>query len=52
MTAHQETAYNFRNVELPTSENLRDNSIIVPLYHPMTEDQTSRVINNINNLLG
>jgi perosamine synthetase len=52
MTAHQETAYNFRTDELPTSENLRDNSIIIPLYHPMTEDQTSHVIKNINNLIG
>lgn len=51
MTAHQETAYRYKNYKLPISEDLRDNSIIVPLYCQLEDDQQKRVIKEILSIL-
>jgi perosamine synthetase len=50
MTSHQETAYKYRNEILPISEDLRDNSIIIPLYCSMTENEINYVITYIKAL--
>ena len=43
--AHQEPAYaHMTHVPLPVSERLRDQIILVPLFHGMTENEQSRVI--------
>jgi perosamine synthetase len=46
MTSHRETAYKDQsiNVTLPVSENLQDNSIILPLYIPMQARDVQFVI--------
>lgn len=45
MTTHRETAYkNMYQIELPISEHAADNSIIIPLYVPMTSDDINKVI--------
>jgi len=51
MTAHQESAYLDRNKFLPVSENLKANSLIIPLYNQMTQEQVSYVINNLIKLI-
>jgi dTDP-4-amino-4,6-dideoxygalactose transaminase len=51
MTSHQETAYKHRNENLPKSEDLRDNSIIIPLYVPMSKQEIKYIILSINDLL-
>jgi perosamine synthetase len=47
MTSHRETAYKDagETIKLPVSEDLQDNSIILPLYVPMEEKEINRVIN-------
>ncbi len=49
MTAHRETAYRdiYRDVNLPVSEAASDNSLMIPLYAPMSNDDIKRVINEI-----
>ena len=44
MTIHRETAYKWMNIQLPVSEDLQDNSIILPLFIPMTNEEISEVI--------
>ena len=46
MTAHRETAYKteYAGLSLPVSENACDNSIILPLYIPMSSDDVKKVI--------
>ncbi|MBS1917403.1 MAG: DegT/DnrJ/EryC1/StrS family aminotransferase [Bacteroidetes bacterium] len=46
MTSHRETAYKNEcaGLSLPASENASDNSIILPLYIPMTEKDIQTVI--------
>jgi perosamine synthetase len=46
MTSHRETAYKNEcaGLSLPASENAADNSIILPLYIPMTEKDIQTVI--------
>ena len=46
MTAHRETAYAYlrESVELPISEDAADNSIIIPLYVPMKQEEVDYVI--------
>ena len=46
MTTHRETAYGnlFRGIKLPLSEDLQDNSIILPLYVPMPISDITEVI--------
>ncbi len=51
MTAHRESAYKNLNVKLPFSEDLCDNSIIIPLYYPMEEKDSDLVISTIKKLL-
>jgi perosamine synthetase len=54
MTTHRETAYKneYKDVQLPVSEDLADNSIIIPLYVPMEKEKVDYVIENIRKLLG
>ncbi|MEO6694996.1 MAG: DegT/DnrJ/EryC1/StrS family aminotransferase [Ignavibacteria bacterium] len=53
MTSHREKAYseNYSNTVLPVSEDISDNSIIIPLYVPMNEEDVSRVIENLRKYL-
>ena len=53
MTSHRETAYKdiVNNISLPITENLCDNSIIIPLYFPMLDVDVEKVINNLKVLL-
>ena len=45
MAAHRETAYlDYPKGELPVTERLADSSIILPLYHGMTEADIERVV--------
>ncbi len=47
MTCHRETAYkNSEHYHLPISESLADNSIIIPLYVPMTDEEIQYVISS------
>jgi len=53
MTSHRETAYKdiVNNISLPVTENLCDNSIIIPLYFPMLDVDIDKVISNLKVLL-
>lgn len=53
MTAHREVAYKevCSNVSLPVSEYLADNSVILPLFYPMSEDTIATVIETVRRLL-
>jgi perosamine synthetase len=53
MTTHRETAYKEEsiNVHLPASEHAADNSIIIPLYIPMTEEEINKVIHCFREIL-
>ena len=53
MTSHRETAYKdiVNNISLPVTENLCDNSIIIPLYFPMLDIDVETVISNLKVLL-
>jgi perosamine synthetase len=53
MTSHRETAYKttHRDVTLPISEDLCDNSIVIPLYVPMKNEDVEKVIKVILNIL-
>ncbi|HLG39219.1 MAG TPA: DegT/DnrJ/EryC1/StrS family aminotransferase [Chitinophagaceae bacterium] len=46
MTTHRETAYKteYAGLSLPVSENACDNSIILPLYIPMSSEDVKKVI--------
>jgi perosamine synthetase len=54
MTSHREKAYAFfaGETNLPVSENVSDNSIILPLYVPMSESETDSVIASVIRFLG
>lgn len=47
MNAHKETAYKKEslNIRLPVSEDLQNNSILLPLFVPMSTQEIERVIN-------
>jgi len=49
MTTHRETAYKeySKGLSLPVSEDLADNSIILPLYIPMSQEEVQYVIDRI-----
>ena len=47
MTAHQESAYKERKISLPISEKLRDNSIIIPLFLGMRDNEINKIIESI-----
>jgi dTDP-4-amino-4,6-dideoxygalactose transaminase len=53
MTAHRETAYaeECAGLSLPATEDACDNSIIIPLYVPMSDEEISTVINGIRTCL-
>ncbi|GAA4439475.1 DegT/DnrJ/EryC1/StrS family aminotransferase [Pontibacter saemangeumensis] len=53
MTSHRETAYRKfqENTSLPISEDLQDNSIILPLYVPMGREEVTYVIDTFLGML-
>jgi perosamine synthetase len=52
MTAHRQNAYTDWNaLHLPVSEMLSDQSIILPLYVPMTEEEQDYVIQTFKSLI-
>jgi len=53
MTTHRETAYKneYAGLSLPVSENACDNSIILPLYIPMKDEDVEKVISTFTALL-
>lgn len=53
MTSHRETAYKERckGLSMPISENAADNSIIIPLYVPMADEDVSKVIQEFRRIL-
>ena len=51
MNAHLETAYKKKIKKLPISENYYKNSIIIPLYISLKNDQIYYIINEIKKLL-
>jgi dTDP-4-amino-4,6-dideoxygalactose transaminase len=52
MTSHRETAYeNYLSSNLSKSENLADNSIVIPLFVPMEENEIDYVIDAIKHEL-
>lgn len=53
MTSHREKAYeHFPKISLPESEKYSDNSILIPLYVPMTSDEMNYVVDNLIKFLG
>ena len=46
MAAHRQPAYagRRRTAPLPVTEQLTDNTLILPLFHQMTESEQARVI--------
>jgi dTDP-4-amino-4,6-dideoxygalactose transaminase len=45
MAAHRQPAYaDHAHVDLPVTERLTDNTLILPLFHTMTEDEQARVV--------
>jgi perosamine synthetase len=54
MTTHRETAYKHAQLAqpLPVSEDASDNSIVIPLFVPMTDQEIETVISNFRQLLG
>jgi perosamine synthetase len=52
MTSHRETAYiGYSEEKLPVSENLCDQSIIIPLYVPMIQEEIDYVIESIKTVI-
>jgi len=53
MCSHKETAYKteYAGLKLPFSEDLQDNSILLPLFVPMTEEDILYVIKNVKEAL-
>lgn len=51
MTSHQETAYKYMNEKIPKSEDLRDNSIIIPLYNGLNELEIKTIIKELKILI-
>jgi perosamine synthetase len=53
MTSHRETAYKLtcNGLSLPISEDASDNSIIIPLYVPMREEDINFIISTLKNLI-
>ena len=52
MNSHRESAYSHVDASLPISEGLADNSIILPLYIPMEEEDKDYVISALRSCLG
>ncbi|MBV6478172.1 MAG: UDP-4-amino-4-deoxy-L-arabinose--oxoglutarate aminotransferase [Ignavibacteria bacterium] len=53
MTSHRETAYKkeYSKIKLPISENTSDNSLLIPLFIPMSEEEINFVITTLRRLL-
>ena len=53
MTAHREKAYTdiFGNIDLPISENLSDNSLVLPLFVPMSDNDINHIIHTVQGIL-
>jgi dTDP-4-amino-4,6-dideoxygalactose transaminase len=53
MTIHKETAYTktCRELKLPISEDLSDNSIIIPLFVPMKQEEIEYIITTLIDLV-
>jgi perosamine synthetase len=53
MTTHRESAYKNEKLRspLPASEDAADNSIVIPLYVPMKDEEIEYVITEISALL-
>ena len=53
MTTHRETAYKefSKGLSLPLSEHYCDNSVVIPLFYPMKEEEISTVISTIKKIL-
>lgn len=51
MTAHREPAYANYHISLPVSEDLSDNSILIPMYAPMTVAETEYVSEQFKKLV-
>jgi perosamine synthetase len=49
MCTHKETAYaeEYRSIKLPVSEDLNENSILIPLFVPMTDEEVNTVIDMV-----
>ncbi len=49
MCTHRETAYKneCKDLQLPISENLQDNSIVIPLYIPMSTEEINEVVSKL-----
>ena len=54
MTTHRETAYktDYAGLSLPVSEKASDNSIILPLYIPMKDEDIEKVIEHFRAYVG
>jgi dTDP-4-amino-4,6-dideoxygalactose transaminase len=54
MTSHRESAYSSecQGLKLPASEDAADNSIIIPLYVPMSQDEIDYVIHHVRTAVG
>lgn len=52
-TSHRETAYKsgYKDLHLPVSEDAADNSIMIPLYIPMRNEDTDLVISKLREFL-
>ena len=52
MTSHRETAYKteYAGLSLPVSEHVSDNSIILPLYVPMSQEEIKSVIDVVRSI--
>ena len=52
-TSHRETAYKseYKNLHLPVSEDAADNSIMIPLYIPMRDEDLEHVISKIREFI-
>jgi dTDP-4-amino-4,6-dideoxygalactose transaminase len=48
MAAHLEPAYAHVVADLPVTEHLTDNTLILPVFHQMTDDEQARVIAVLN----
>ncbi|MCH7535378.1 MAG: DegT/DnrJ/EryC1/StrS family aminotransferase [Bacteroidetes bacterium] len=52
MTAHREPAYKYMNSDpLLKTEDLADNSVLLPLYYPMSDDEFEYVISCMHEIL-
>jgi dTDP-4-amino-4,6-dideoxygalactose transaminase len=53
MTSHRETAYKteYAGLSLPVSEHVSDNSIILPLYVPMSQEEIKTVIDVVRSII-